>query len=132
MCYIFDFIPNASVFQVTLKLRHLPEVQRYGSLVFADFEPGVNCLRELAARRAAPASVRLMDNDQFQFGHALKPPPEGWLSSVVDGLKKVYVTRIKGFHPDKLCVATLLFEGPAKQVEAQVNIYCCCYCRCIN
>jgi alkyldihydroxyacetonephosphate synthase len=109
------------VIKVTLKLRYLPEVQRYGSLVFADFEPGVSCLRELAASRAAPASIRLMDNDQFQFGHALKPPLEGWLASLVDGIKKAYVLRIKGFLPDKLCVATLLFEGSAKQVEAQAS-----------
>ena len=91
--------------------------------MFSDFELGVNCLRELAACRAAPASIRLMDNEQFQFGHALKPPAEGWLASVVDGLKKVYVTRIKGFSPEKLCVATLLFEGTSKQIEAQVSFY---------
>ena len=32
-------------------------------------------------------------------------------ASFVEGLKKVYITRIKGFDLHKISVATLLFEG---------------------
>ena len=56
------------VTEVILKIRPLPEVKKYGSIVFPDFESGVACLREVAKRRCAPASIRLMDNEQFQFG----------------------------------------------------------------
>jgi hypothetical protein len=30
-------------------------------------------MREVALKRAAPASIRLMDNLQFQLGHCLTP-----------------------------------------------------------
>lgn len=54
--------------EVTLKVRPLPVVQRYGSIVFPDFTRGVNCMREVALHRCQPASIRLMDNEQFKFG----------------------------------------------------------------
>ncbi|XP_064643514.1 alkyldihydroxyacetonephosphate synthase, peroxisomal-like [Lineus longissimus] len=105
--------------EVTLKIRPVPECQKYGSIVFPDFEPGVACLREIARQRCAPASIRLMDNDQFQFGAALKCEEGSMFSNFVDSIKKLYVTKIKGFDPMKLCVATLLFEGTKEEVAAQ-------------
>jgi len=48
---------------------HLPTV--YGSIVFPDWECGVDFMKELATRRWAPASIRLMDNLQFQFGQVI-------------------------------------------------------------
>ena len=109
------------VTEVTMKIRPVPECQKYGSIVFPDFESGVACMREvarqvgrhfepchimlppllycssitahpflpvlvlfwtratmlllpvichwlLAPQRCAPASIRLMDNEQFHFG----------------------------------------------------------------
>ena len=51
----------------------LPSVQSYGSIVFPSLEAGVAALRTIAAQRAAPASIRLVDNAQFMFGRAMKP-----------------------------------------------------------
>ncbi|KAI0207104.1 Alkyldihydroxyacetonephosphate synthase, peroxisomal [Lamellibrachia satsuma] len=56
------------VTEVIMKIRPLPECQKYGSVVFPNFEKGVDCLREISRQRSAPASIRLMDNEQFQFG----------------------------------------------------------------
>ncbi|TKS67179.1 Alkyldihydroxyacetonephosphate synthase, peroxisomal [Collichthys lucidus] len=61
------------VTEVTMKIRPMPEYQKYGSVVFPNFEQGVACLREVAK----------------QF---------------------------KGFDPNNLCVATLLFEGDREKV----------------
>lgn len=52
-----------------------------------------------------------MDNQQFQFGSALKPESKSLLQSFIEGIKKFYITKLKGFDPHKLAVATLLFEG---------------------
>lgn len=104
------------VTEVTMKIRPMPEYQKYGSVVFPNFEQGVACLREVAKQRCAPASIRLMDNEQFKFGHALKPQVSSMFTSFLDGLKKFYVTKFKGFDPDRLCVATLLFEGGREKV----------------
>ncbi|CAG5125360.1 unnamed protein product, partial [Candidula unifasciata] len=105
--------------EVTLKIRPLPPCKKYGSIVFPDFEHGVNCMREVAKQRCAPASIRLMDNEQFQFGHALKVESKSLVTSFMDGLKKFYITKLKGFDPSKLAVATLLFEGTKEEVAAQ-------------
>ncbi|KPP79573.1 Alkyldihydroxyacetonephosphate synthase, peroxisomal-like [Scleropages formosus] len=132
------------VTEVTIKIRPMPEYQKYGSVVFPNFEQGVACLREVAKQRCAPASIRLMDNAQFQFGHALKPQVSSIFTSFLDGLKKFYITKVwprwrrarssspqgapaypvndcsmtqfKGFDPHHLCVATLLFEGDRERV----------------
>uniref|UniRef100_F6RKU1 Alkylglycerone-phosphate synthase n=1 Tax=Ciona intestinalis TaxID=7719 RepID=F6RKU1_CIOIN len=108
--------------EVTLRVRPLPECQRYGSIVFPDFKHGVDCLREIALKRCAPASIRLMDNEQFRFGQALKPQADGIFSSFIDGMKKFYVTKIKGYDPSHMCVATLLFEGDAVSVAQQEKV----------
>lgn len=60
-----------------------------------------------------------MDNEQFIFGQGLRSEPS-WGGLVLQGLKKMYITRIKGFQWDQLCVATLLMEGNnSKEVTAQ-------------
>ncbi|XP_064875533.1 alkyldihydroxyacetonephosphate synthase, peroxisomal-like isoform X3 [Oncorhynchus nerka] len=176
------------VTEVTMKIRPIPEYQKYGSVVFPNFEAGVACLREVAkqrctpapirlmvpevytgshpahgprgvhrlpsgswSQRCTPAPIRLMDNKQFHFetnqavrwlrttdvamssppigkllmycpccsrptGHALKPQVSSIFTHFVEGLKKFYITKLKGFDPHQLVVATLLFEGDRERV----------------
>lgn len=59
------------VTEVIIKIRPIPECRKYGSIVFPNFESGVACLNEVARQRVPPASIRLMDNEQFQFGKLL-------------------------------------------------------------
>ena len=101
---------------VVLKIRPLPACKRYGSVVFPDFESGVNCMREVAKLRCQPASIRLMDNEQFKFGHSLKAQV-GYFRAVLDGLKKLYITKVKKFDVNCMTVMTLLFEGEKKEVD---------------
>uniref|UniRef100_A0A6E8VIU2 Alkylglycerone-phosphate synthase n=1 Tax=Anopheles coluzzii TaxID=1518534 RepID=A0A6E8VIU2_ANOCL len=102
--------------EVVIKIRPLPQVKRYGSLVFPDFGSGIRCLREVARERLQPASIRLIDNEQFVFGQALKIPG-GPLATVGEKLKKVYLTRWKRLQLDRIAIATLLFEGHDAQVK---------------
>jgi len=48
-----------------------------------------------------------------------KPEVKSTFSSFVEGLKKVYLTRYKGFDLSKISVATLLFEGGREEVKQQ-------------
>uniref|UniRef100_A0A7N5ZWW6 Alkylglycerone-phosphate synthase n=1 Tax=Anabas testudineus TaxID=64144 RepID=A0A7N5ZWW6_ANATE len=89
------------VTEVTVKIRPMPEYQKYGSVVFPNFEQGVACLRLLFKNFT---------------GHALKPQVSSIFTSFLDGLKKFYITKFKGFDPNRLCVATLLFEGDREKV----------------
>lgn len=101
---------------VVIKIRPLPVCKRYGSIVFPNFECGLQCMREVAKKRCQPASIRLMDNDQFKFGVILKPE-SSYCGLVLDGLKKFYLTKIKRFNVDEMCVMTLLFEGDENDVK---------------
>ncbi|XP_011331756.1 alkyldihydroxyacetonephosphate synthase isoform X2 [Ooceraea biroi] len=105
--------------EVVLKIRPLPRIRKYGSIVFPNFQSGVQALREVAKERCQPASIRLMDNEQFLMGQTLRPEPS-WGGLILQGLKHIYITRIKGFQWDQMCVATLLMEGNvAADVTAQ-------------
>lgn len=106
------------VTEVVVKIHNVPKVKEYGSLIFPHFDQGVNCLREVAARRLQPSSIRLIDNDQFKFGQALKPE-SSFFSYVIEGMKKAYITKLKGFELQKMCVATLVFEGDDADVKRQ-------------
>lgn len=106
------------VTRAVVKLFPAPEIQRYGSILFADFSTGVRFLEELTRQGNLPASVRLVDNLQFQFSQALKPRSEG-LAVLKSALQKFFVTRIKGFDPQRMVACTLVFEGGAEEVRDQ-------------
>ena len=101
-----------------VKLFPLPEVQRYGSILFPDFESGVQFMYDLQQEGNVPASVRLVDNEQFKFSMALKPATSGWRAQK-SKIEKLVVTRVKGFDPDKMVALTLVFEGSAAEVREQ-------------
>lgn len=67
-----------------------------------------------------PASIRLVDNMQFQFAAiALKTESGSKWKDFIDKAKKYFVVHIKGFDPEKMCAATLLFEGTTEEVTRQ-------------
>jgi alkyldihydroxyacetonephosphate synthase len=101
-----------------VKLFPLPEVQRYGSLLFPSFERGVQFLYELNGSGFVPASVRLVDNQQFQLSMALKPAKTGaakWKAAA----EKLVVTKLKGFDPGQMVACTMVFEGSREEVSRQ-------------
>jgi alkyldihydroxyacetonephosphate synthase len=104
------------VTEVLVKIRPLPAVKKFGSLIFKDFETGIGFLREVAEKRCSPASIRLMDNNQFIFGQTMKPD-NSFFENIVASFKKFMLTAIKGFDLTKLVVVTLLFEGDKTDVE---------------
>src|SRR5207253_11372861 len=104
-----------------VKIFPLPEVQEYGSVLFPTFEDGFKFMYELTREATPPASVRLVDNLQFQFGLALKPRSSGGLADLKSKAEKFFVTKIKGFHPEKMVVCTVVFEGMRAEVDQQKN-----------
>jgi alkyldihydroxyacetonephosphate synthase len=101
-----------------VKLFPLPQEQRYGSLLFRSFEEGLAFMYELAQQDRPPASVRLMDNLQFQFGQALKPVTGG-AKKLKSRAEKWLVTGPLGYHPDRMVAVTLVFEGTREEVVRQ-------------
>jgi len=101
-----------------VKIFPTPEVQRYESVIFRTFEDGFAFLYDLTRHSVPPASVRLVDNLQFQFSMALKPASMG-PRALKRKLEKLYITRVRGFDPAEMVACTLVFEGSREEVEAQ-------------
>ena len=110
-----------SLTRAVIRIHVLPEVKKYGSLVFADFKTGTDFLYELTRSGALPASIRLVDNVQFRMGQALKPRPSA-TGALVGQAQKLYLLGIKRFDAHKLCAATIVMEGSAEEVEYQEKV----------
>ncbi len=106
------------VTKAVVKIFPLPEAQIYGSVIFPDFEKGMGFIYELTQKGTPPASVRLVDNLQFQLGQMLKGRRTG-LGKIESALQKWFVTKVKGFDPERMTACTLVFEGSHREVEAQ-------------
>ena len=111
------------VTQAVIKIFPLPEVQEYGSIIFPSLEKGVDFLFELTRTATPPASVRLVDNMQFQLSQTLKPRSTG-LKKLKSKLEKWFVVKVKGFDPEAMTACTLVFEGTKEQVATEEqNVY---------
>jgi len=104
--------------QAVVKIFPLPEVQEYGSIIFPSLEKGVDFLYELTRTATPPASVRLVDNMQFQLSQTLKPRSTG-LKKLKSKLEKWFVVNVKGFDPEGMTACTLVFEGTKESVAAE-------------
>ena len=104
--------------EAVLRVRPLPEVRIYDSILFYDFEQGIKFMYEVSSLRQYPSSLRLVDNQQFKFGQTLKPAEESSWKNFVDAAKKFFVLNIKGYDPDQMCAATLMCEGEKEEQES--------------
>ena len=101
-----------------VKIFPLPEVARYDAVIFPGFEEGVAFLYDLTREAVPPASVRLVDNLQFQLSQTLKPRATG-LRALVRRVEKLFATKVRGFDPRRMVACTLLYEGSRRQVKGE-------------
>jgi alkyldihydroxyacetonephosphate synthase len=106
------------VTSAVVKIFPSPEEQQYGSVLFPTFEDGFKFMYDLTRESTPPASVRLVDNLQFQFGLALKPKSDA-IGKLKSRVEKFVVTKVRGFEPDKMVACTLVFEGTRAEVQRQ-------------
>ena len=106
------------VTQAVVRIFPLPEAQVYGSIIFPNLEHGVAFLYELTQTATPPASVRLVDNLQFQLSQTLKPRATGFKKRK-SALEKWFVLHVKSFEPKRMTACTLVFEGTREQVAAE-------------
>lgn len=107
--------------EAVIKVRPMPKKKVFDSLIFHDFDIGVQFMNDVSNSKIWPASIRLIDNIQFQFGLALKPEVESKYNEILDHAKKYFVTKVKKFDPTKMAVVTILFEGSEEEVKYQQN-----------
>ncbi|MEL6558576.1 MAG: FAD-binding oxidoreductase [Bacteroidota bacterium] len=105
-----------------VKIHPKPEKKEYESIVFPDFEEGLKFLRAISKTFIKPASIRLVDNNQFKFGLVLKPKESDFFKKLLDSAKKAFILKIKKFDPDAMCLATIVMEGNSEEVYYQKKI----------
>lgn len=107
--------------KATIKIHKLPDINKYGSIVFPTFNDGKHFLYDLMRAGVLPASVRLVDNIQFRLGSALKPAPTT-SEKIMGAIQKFFLLKVKGFDPNELAAATIVMEGTAEEVSYQQKV----------
>ncbi|XP_058448165.1 alkyldihydroxyacetonephosphate synthase-like [Malaya genurostris] len=103
--------------EAVVKVRPLPEVSKFESLVFRNFRTGVQFVREVAKNRSTPASVRLMDNTQLKIGRELTASK--WHSRISRKLEDFYIEKYFGYSCDDIVTCVVMFEGTRNTVTCQ-------------
>ena len=103
--------------KAVLKIHAQPEVREYGSLVFKSFAQGVEYLQALRQTGTLPASIRLVNNQEFRFGQALKAAPSP-LQQLKEKVQK-FALLVLGFDPLKMAACTIAMEGGRAEVDHQ-------------
>ncbi|XP_046403439.1 alkyldihydroxyacetonephosphate synthase, peroxisomal-like [Ischnura elegans] len=106
------------VTEVVLKIRPLPECREYASIIFPNLERGINFMWDVARERCQPASLRLIDNEQYKSGQFLKERV-GLFGSILDSAKMAYLRRVKGIDTDEMSIAIVIFEGSQEETRLQ-------------
>lgn len=101
-----------------IRLQRLPEAREYDSYLFPTFEEGAGFMYDISQSDTVPASVRLVDNDQFQLSFAIRAAETG-LKSYISKAKKLLLRHIYGFDFSTIAACTLLFEGSRAEVVRQ-------------
>jgi alkyldihydroxyacetonephosphate synthase len=104
--------------RAVVKIFPLPEVARYDAILFPSFERGVAFIYDLTREAVPPASVRLVDNPQFQLSQTLRPKATG-LGALKRRAERLFVTKVRGFDPTRMVACTLVYEGTRREVAAQ-------------
>jgi len=101
----------------------LPEVKKYGSVIFPQFNDGLQFLKVLSREpRTMPACVRLLDNAHFRLGQALRPDETSWLHEARDIIGKALISlhKTSDFHTESVVCATISYEGSDREVREQM------------
>ena len=104
--------------KAVIKIHLKPEARKFGSLVFPRFENGIRFLKELRQSGTLPASIRLVNNNEFRFGQALKPKPTFW-KGIISYFQKFILLQVKGFQPLEMVACTVLMEGAEEEINQQ-------------
>jgi alkyldihydroxyacetonephosphate synthase len=104
-----------------VKVCPLPETKEYESVLFMSFDCGLGFVRDIAKLdRMIPASVRLLDNEHFRLGQALRGEPSSAKERIL-GMMQSFIAagRVGNLDPKSVACATVCYEGKRSEVQLQ-------------
>ena len=105
-----------------IKVWPIAECKEFESVVLPNFEAGIQFVHNIARMdKLKPASVRLLDNEQFRMGQALRKEIHGirWLK---EKFVKALGTLSGVFSAYDVVCVTIVFEGKNIEVELQKKV----------
>jgi alkyldihydroxyacetonephosphate synthase len=102
--------------KVVLKVRRFPQVRRFGSLVFPNFESGKNFMYGVSKFETKPSSLRLVDNYHIQLGLTFDYS-ESLFQKILKQLKLFGLHNILCFDEETFALATYLIEGSKEEAD---------------
>lgn len=118
----FDHIAMGSegtlgvITKVVVKLHAYPAVQRYGSIVFPDFETGIKFMYEVSKFPLKPSSLRLIDNCHCKLGLGFRHN-KNLFHTVLDKSKMILMEKLLRYDFDTMALGTYHIEGEKADVD---------------
>jgi len=113
------------ILSCVIRIRSLPEKTDYDSWVFPNMNQGIKFMKAVSETDSWPASLRLMNNEQFRLGQAFKPPASKF-KAMIEPVLKFVLTRVKGFDLMEMAASTVVYEGSKEQIAMQRGIISRC------
>jgi len=106
------------VTEATIKIEPLPAVRRYEGWLFPSFEAGFAAFYKLTNAGISPCCLRLYDDDETRMSFALKTDTPFVQTVLSKGIKQ-FLSTVKGFDMNKVCLCIIGFEGTQTVVDFQ-------------
>lgn len=104
--------------EATVHVHRVPEERKILGYLFPDWSRALRAMHDIAASDAAPSVTRVSDAGETQFSFATKKG--GGLADKVQSLVlKQFLTRVKKFDLDEMCLSFIGYEGSAEHVARQ-------------
>jgi len=98
----------------------MPAIMDFDSVLLHDFDHGLLFVRDIARLgHSKPASCRLLDNEHFRLGRALRPESASVLATFQNLIVDFLVTRAYRLDPKLVVCVTLSYEGTHGEVDEQ-------------
>ncbi|GAX13442.1 alkyldihydroxyacetonephosphate synthase [Fistulifera solaris] len=103
-----------------IRIWPLSKVQDYDSVLLPSFDHGLSFVRDVQRLGSrCPASIRLLDNDHFRLGRALRANPDSVLQSLRQSAGELYLKWRQDFDSMSTVCTTILYEGSREEVDSQ-------------
>lgn len=104
--------------EATVHVHRVPEERKILGYLFPDWSRSLRAMHDIAASDAAPSVTRVSDAGETQFSFATKKG--GGLADKAQSIVlKKFLTRVKHFELDDMCLSFIGFEGSAEHVARQ-------------
>jgi alkyldihydroxyacetonephosphate synthase len=106
-----------------IRIWPIPEAKDYDSVLLPSLHEGLSFVRAISRQGSRiPASVRLLDNEHFRLGLALKPDTDSLLAVFKKVLSNLYLQWRVDFNPKQVVCATFAYEGSPEEVKEQKRL----------